>query len=523
MDELKMNVVLYARVSSEKQAEKDLSLPAQLKSLRDYALRKEWTIVHEYVDAAESARSADRPQFQEMIATAKQKDRTFEAILVWKLNRFARNREDSIIFKSLLRKKGIQVISMNEKFEDNATGKLMEAIVEAMDEFYSANLAQDTVRGMRENASRGFWNGGREPYGYNVEKIQVGKNLKNKLKVVPQEAELIKRVFAMCLKGNGIKEVSKELNREGLRRRNGKPWNISTISYILKNETYTGTVVWRDHKNKSQIIKTPNAHEAIIDKNIYDRAQLLQKQRTRFVIPPRAASSDHLLSTMLKCKKCDHSMAACGAKAGKYHYYTCQSYVKMGPGHCNQKLLNAEKLEAFIVKTLKERVLTEENVKKFLLFVNEEVNLFVKDYAAKIASLQANIEEKRERRRKLYNTIETGTLNYSDVAPRIKELNDEVDLLTAEIQEIKAQKTHQEPIELTDEEIRPYVLDLKETLMTGSIVERKSFMRTFIKEIRIDYPRAEVEYTIPLRIPNKETPSKEEVLCMYQIGSPNGI
>lgn len=151
-----MNVVLYARVSSEKQAEKDLSLPVQLKSLRDYSLRKEWTIVHEYVDAAESARSADRPQFQEMIGTAKQKNPPFQAILVWKLNRFARNREDSIIFKSLLRKKGIQVISMNEKFEDNATGKLMEAIVEAMDEFYSANLAQDTVRGMRENASRGL-------------------------------------------------------------------------------------------------------------------------------------------------------------------------------------------------------------------------------------------------------------------------------------------------------------------------------------------------------------------------------
>lgn len=90
-----------------------------------------------------------------------------------------------------------------------------------------------------------------------MERWMAFSYLKNKLKVVPQEAELIKRVFAMCLKGNGIKGVSKALNEEGLRRRNGKPWNISTISYILKNETYTGTVVWRDHKNKSQIIKTP--------------------------------------------------------------------------------------------------------------------------------------------------------------------------------------------------------------------------------------------------------------------------
>ena len=136
-----MNVALYARVSSEKQAEKDLSLPAQLKSLKDYALRRNWTIVEEFIDEAESARTADRPAFQRMIASAKQKQAPFETILVWKLNRFARNREDSMIYKSLLRKRGIQIISINENLDDGPTGKLLEGIIESIDEFYSANLS----------------------------------------------------------------------------------------------------------------------------------------------------------------------------------------------------------------------------------------------------------------------------------------------------------------------------------------------------------------------------------------------
>ena len=114
----------------------------------------------ELVDEAESARTTDRPAFQQMISEAKQKSSPFEAIVVWKLNRFARNREDSIIYKSLLRKRGVQVISINENFDDGPTGKLLEGIIESIDEFYSANLSQDTIRGMRENLLRGFWNGG---------------------------------------------------------------------------------------------------------------------------------------------------------------------------------------------------------------------------------------------------------------------------------------------------------------------------------------------------------------------------
>ena len=150
-----MKVALYARVSSERQ-DIDLSISAQLKALREYASRNGQTVVKEYLDEAESGRSIDRPGFRQMIIAARQKPLPFEAILVWKLSRFARNREDSIIYKSLLRRQGIQVVSINEPVEDSPAGRLLEGIIEVIDEFYSANLSQDVLRGQAENASRGF-------------------------------------------------------------------------------------------------------------------------------------------------------------------------------------------------------------------------------------------------------------------------------------------------------------------------------------------------------------------------------
>ncbi len=196
-----MRVAIYARASSERQ-DIDLSISAQLKALKEYAVRNGHIVVKEYVDEAESGRSIDRPGFKQMIATARQKPAPFEAILVWKLSRFARNREDSIIYKALLRRQGIQVISINEPLEDTPSGKLLEGIIEVIDEFYSTNLAQDVLRGMRENAGRGFCNGGRAPYGYIRVKVQDGTIARTTLEPDPKTMPIVQRIFRECLAGD---------------------------------------------------------------------------------------------------------------------------------------------------------------------------------------------------------------------------------------------------------------------------------------------------------------------------------
>ena len=163
-DEL-IPAALYARVSSERQ-DVDLSVSAQLRALRDYAQKNGYLVAREYVDEAESGRFANRPHFRLMLDEASKSDAPFREILVWKFSRFTRKREHAVAFKSMLRRRGIRVVSITEHADDTPTGKLMEAIIESVDEFYSENLAQEVTRGMREAASRGFWVAPNIPYGY---------------------------------------------------------------------------------------------------------------------------------------------------------------------------------------------------------------------------------------------------------------------------------------------------------------------------------------------------------------------
>ena len=522
-----MNVAVYARVSSEKQAEKDLSLPAQLKALRDYALKRNWTIVEEFIDAAESARTADRPAFQKMITEAKQKNPPFNIILVWKLNRFARNREDSIIYKSLLRKRGIQIISINENLDDGPTGKLLEGIIESIDEFYSANLSQDTIRGLKENTLRGFWNGGIAPFGYEFDLVKVGNNTKRKLKISKSRALIVKKIFSLCLYGEGVKDIAKILNNGGYKRRSGRPWTHSSISYILNNPIYTGCLFWDEGRHspntKTHIIKVPNTHPPIVSEKEFDEARSRIKSRSRAVIHPRVLTSRYLLSGITRCKKCGSMMTACGAKSGKFHYYCCQTYLKMGRQQCDQKLVPARKIEPLVIATIKERIFTKENITKLLLMVNDEIKQFDIEYKNKLELIEEVLQEKVSRRKKLYEGIETETINLHDIAPRLKELNNE-------IQELEKQKTgilekHQdgEGLNIKEKELQPYIDDLQSTLMAGSIAERKGFIRSFIKQISIDYPRIELEYTFPLPIKAKDRTSDHEVLSMRQYGVDEGI
>ena len=175
-------VALYARVSSDRQ-DVDLSVAAQLRALRDYADKNGYLVVREFVDEAESGRIADRPQFRRMLDEASKPEVPFQEILVWKFSRFTRKREHAVAFKSMLRRKGIRVVSITEHADDTPTGKLMEAIIESVDEFYSENLAQEVVRGMGEAASRGFWMNASAPYGYKRVYVQDGVKKRPRLEL----------------------------------------------------------------------------------------------------------------------------------------------------------------------------------------------------------------------------------------------------------------------------------------------------------------------------------------------------
>ena len=305
-------VALYARVSSDRQ-DVDLSIAAQLRALRDYAEKHDYLVAREYVDEAESGRIADRPEFQKMLNEAAKPEAPFKEILVWKFSRFTRKREHAVAFKSMLRRRGVRVVSITEQADDTPTGKLLEAIIESVDEFYSENLAQEVTRGMREAASRGFWMTTYAPYGYKRVHVQDGAAKRPKLELNPPADAVVRRVFDMVLQGKSILDVTKTLNAEGIPTTNGKKWLKTTIHTMLSHEAYAGTVVWgANAKDGAPPVRVEDAHPAIVSKRDFQKARRLLGSRAPKKVNPRRASSPYLLSGALpQIAQLPHKSRAC--------------------------------------------------------------------------------------------------------------------------------------------------------------------------------------------------------------------
>ena len=211
-------------------------------------------------------------------------------------------------------------------------------------------------------------------------------------------------------------------------------------------------------------------------------------------------------------------MTPLGAKSGKFHYYTCQTYLKCGRDHCTQKMIPAKKIEPFITAAIKEKILTEDNIRRLLWTLNDEARTFDTEYEDKLEMINEVLAEKQSRRAKLYEGIETGNVELKDLGPRLKELNQEIANFEAQKAELIKKHETSDGLTMPEEYLRPFVEELREILLDGSIVERRGFIRSFIKKIDVDYPEAYVEYTAPLPTKTKDRTSTEEVLSLVQSG-----
>ena len=343
---------LYARVSSDRQ-DVDLSVAAQLRALRDYARNNGYSIAREYVDEAESGRIADRPQFRQMIDEGGKATAPFQVILVWKFSRFTRKREHAVAFKSMLRRKGIRVVSITEHADDSPTGKLMEAIIESVDEFYSENLAQEVVRGMRESASRGYFLASRAPFGYNRVKVSDGVKDRPTLEVDPVAAPIVREIFESSRRGNGLKEICKELNGRGITNR-GRRWQKNVVHYLLDQRSLHGNSSvgskeqrregWRAGAGGERLARpgVKGDFSTLVQQGLHERAPTVQR--------PARVGSQYLLSGLLRCGVCGKPYSAQGAKSGQFAYYVCASLFREGAGACTARYLNASKVEDLVIE-----------------------------------------------------------------------------------------------------------------------------------------------------------------------------
>ena len=513
---------LYARVSSDRQ-DVDLSVAAQLRALRDYAKNNGYSVAREYVDEAESGRIADRPQFRQMIDEGGKATAPFQVILVWKFSRFTRKREHAVAFKSMLRRKGIRVVSITEHADDSPTGKLMEAIIESVDEFYSENLAEEVKRGMREAASRGYFLASRAPFGYTRVKVSDGVKDRPTLEVDPVAAPIVKEIFESSRRGNGLKEICKELNGRGITNR-GRRWQKNIVHYLLTNEAYTGTAVWgvksKDEK-AGEPVRVENAWPALVSRELFDEVQQGLHQRAPTVARPGRVGSQYLLSGLLRCGVCGKPYSAQGAKSGQFPYYVCASLFREGAGACsNGRYLNATKVEDLVIEKVRERILTEETITELVTLVAEEIDNLAGEVNGRLTAINSELCDVETRLENLYQALETKQLPIEVISPRILALKSRQDQLVAALEEAEFQLKQRRAELPTSREIKWYVADFRALFQDGTFPERKALIRNFVQGIEIVEDKAVLTYTIPMP-QDGVTSESASVLDFVQSGPPH--
>ena len=434
-----------------------------------------------------------------MIDEATKPEAPFKEILVWKFSRFTRKREHAVAFKSMLRRKGVRVVSITEHADDTPTGKLMEAIIESVDEFYSENLAQEVTRGMREAASRGFWITSHAPFGYNRIMAQDGPKKRPTLEIEPDASRIVRRMFDMAEAGNGTLEIIRTLNNEGISSPRGKLWGRTSVHGILTNEAYTGTMLWGvNAKDQAEPVRVEKAFPAIVSKAQFRRVGKHLSSRAPKFSHPRRVGSSYLLSGLVKCNACNTPLTGQFAKSGQYSYYVCQSNIKLGHGACKTPRLNARHFEELVVAKIRANILTEGNIRDLVKVVDEEMDGVAREQRKTLRTIETELSDVRRRLDTIYNLVETTPVNMADFTPRIRQHRERQERLEYSSEQARAALAQRRKVLDDVNTIAAYAKDMRGFLNESELTERRTFIKSFVKEIVVMPDDALLRYTIPI-------------------------
>ncbi|MBQ7121069.1 MAG: recombinase family protein [Clostridia bacterium] len=450
-----MNAVIYARYSCDNQREE--SIDGQIRECKVYAEKNGITVIDVYADRALTGKNDKRPAFQNMLKDAA--NGAFDAIIVWKLDRFARNREDSAIYKKLLKKNGISVYSATEPISDGPEGKLLEAVLEGIAEYYSAELGVKVDRGMTENVLNGKCNGGTPTLGYII-------NNDKRFELDPVVAPAIREAFEQYVNGASMLEIVNEMNSKGIRNSRGNKININIVTRMLHNRRYLG-----EYRYKDTVVTT--AIPRIVSDELFEKVQEKLKVNQK-ASAKHKAEEEYLLSTKLFCGKCGKAMnGESGTSATKdriYRYYKCMG-VKKHLG-CDKKTEKKELIEDIVVGYARQMLDNE-------ALLNEIADSIMEALNADNTLLPVLYKERRDIEKKIDNmldAIQQGIITAS-TKQRLEELEQQKKELVIQIaKEEKARpKLTKEQILIWFEYMKSF--DLKK------LSHRRRLIDTFINVI----------------------------------------
>jgi DNA invertase Pin-like site-specific DNA recombinase len=381
-----MIVALYARVSTTKQAEKDLSIPDQLRQMKEWCKVRGHDIAVEYIELGASATDDRRPVFQQMIGEACTSPPPFDAIIVHSLSRFFRDMIEFGLYERRLKKLGVVVLSMTQQTSDDPAGEMARRIFSLFDEYQSKENGKHTLRAMKENARQGYFNGSTPPYGYRKVEldIQGNKGKKKRLEIDPAEAAIVNKIYHLHLNGYqgqqlGIRGIAAFLNDRDITMR-GSRWRKTFIHEMLTNRLYLGEYIFNKTEAKTRRLKpesewiTVNV-EPIITPETFEQVSLKLEGQSPAKVPPRVAGSPILLTGFIKCGSCGASMTIATGKGGRYRYYKCSRKINdlSHENRCQNSNVAMEKLDSLILHTVAEKVFTPQRVE--LMLKELQVNL----------------------------------------------------------------------------------------------------------------------------------------------------
>ena len=412
-----MTAVIYARYSSDNQREE--SIEGQIRECTAYAEKNGITVIKHYIDRAFSAKTDNRPEFQQMIKDSGKK--LFDVVLVWKFDRFARNRFDSANYKMILKKNGVHLISVMEPIAEGSQGILVETLLEGMAEYYSAELSEKVIRGQTENALKGKCTGGMGTIGYKIDEDKF-------YHLDPLTAPLVLEAFQRYDNGDKMVEIVNFLNDKGVRNMLGGKMTHSSVNTMLKNRRYIGELSFRD-------IVVPDAIPVIVPKDLFDRVQKRLDKNKRAPACGKA-DEEYLLTTKLFCGKCGALMfgeSGTSATGRTYYYYKCAN-VKRRKG-CNKKTVQKDWLEDLVVRETMKLIQDDAVIDKIVQLVMDVQN----QENTTIPLLEKQLREVNKKLDNLMKAIEDG-LYTRTTKERLEALEIQKDELTAKIADEKLKK-----------------------------------------------------------------------------------
>ena len=479
-----MTAVIYARYSSDSQRE--ASIEGQLRDCKDYAEKNGITVVGTYIDRAYSAKTDDRPDFQRMIKDSGKK--IFDVVLVWKLDRFARNRFDAVNYKYQLEKNGVHLVSAMEPISQGPEGIMVESMLIGMAEYYSAELALKVARGERENALQCKYNGGVVPLGFTIGKED------RLYHIDPETAPIVQEIFTRYADGEPAEKIAASLNERGLRTRTGKPFVKNSFFQIFRNRRYIGEYRYKD-------IVTPGGIPAIVDQDLFDRVQ--QRFEQNRIAHGRPAKEDvsYLLTTKLFCGKCGTLM---GGESGTshmgntYYYYKCGNAKRHGKAHCDLKAIRKEPLERFVVDTAIKVIFSDEIIERLIDLVMEAQQ----QENTRLPVLKEQLRDTEKRLANLLEAIEQGILTPT-TKQRLDELEARKEALNTSILEEELKK----PV-LTREWMRFWFEKFRKGDMRD-MEHQRQIIDTFVNSVYVFDDRVVLNFNFT---DDSKTISREEVL-----------